>query len=132
MLRGRRGPAGSVGSGWDLRVVSAQGRLLAKAAGWSSLRLGFCPPTLILVAPGRSSGLGPLPGAGLCQAPAGRLLSRQVEPPPSAGLFRVSAWPLEAWPVPGLESSAALSAARRHRGEGTGQHWPSGTQCACD
>ena len=132
VLRGRRWPAGSVGSGWDLRVVRAQGHLLAKAAGWSSLRLGFCPPTPVLVTPGHSSGLGPLPGAGLCQAPAGRLLSRQVEPPLSAGLFGAWAWPLEAWPVPGLESSAVLSAAHRHRGEGTGQHRPSGTQCVCD
>ena len=115
---GQEGAAsGLVGSGRDLRVVRIQGLLLAEAADWSSLRLGFCPPTPVLMAPRQSSGLGPLPGAGLCQALASGLLSGQVELPragilgQAAGLLGAGPWPLEAWPVPGLESSAVLTAA---------------------
>lgn len=54
--------AGSVGSGQDLRVVRAQGLLLAEAAGWSSLRLGFCPPTPVLWLQGRAVASGPCQG----------------------------------------------------------------------
>ena len=57
---GRR--AGWVGSGRDLRVVRAQGLLLAEAAGWSSLRLGFCPPTPVLWLQGRAVASGPCQG----------------------------------------------------------------------
>ena len=99
--QGGQGPGPSAGRG--CRLVLAQAGVLSSHTG--------------PVAPGQSSGLGPLPGAGLCQALARWLLSGQVEPPQAgvsgraAGLLGAGPWPLEAWPVLGLESSAFLTAA---------------------
>lgn len=118
VTRGSRSDRGQEVGAWerlrgsgDLRVVRIQGLLLAEA-GWSPARLGFCPPTPVLVAPRQSSGSGPLPGAGLCQALAsGPSWVRWSLP--GAGCFGTgqASWcwalgpSLEAWPVPGWESS---------------------------